>query len=232
MRLLQGYFDDASRLQIDPVAEPLDIAFNRNHPLYEYNIFTNLREQGFMGEGNEPFGMLSWKFNIKTRIRLSDFAEFCRDAFAQNVDVAFINPMIGAEAMYKNVWEQGVHCGHQALAVITAHIFTPEEARQMEFMPASAFAFCHYFVATPQFWNRYLDFCDMIIRRADTLRETAPAVHSIIFSSAGYHRNLSADHRPFILERLFLQLLAAEPGYSPRRYASRRSYLSAEIRSG
>jgi hypothetical protein len=207
MRIFQSYFDDTSKQYLDPSAEPVDVSFNLNHPLYEYNILRTLLDGKIMDPGTGPVGLISWKFETKTLVSVGEFSGFCDKAFAAGADVAFINPMVAAEALYKNVWEQGEHIGHAGMLGILSALFSEQQIDRLELMPKSIFALCNYFVGNITFWSEYRAFCDDVLRRIEALKETNPTVFNRIYDSANYRRNEAADFRPFILERLFSTFL-------------------------
>ena len=49
--------------------------------------------------------------------------------------VAFINPMMGAQAMYKNIREQGEHVGHTGMLAIANTLFLKQQAELIDPMP-------------------------------------------------------------------------------------------------
>jgi hypothetical protein len=225
MRLFQGYFDEASKQYLDPLAVPVDISFNLNHPLYEFNIFRSLLDKKIMDPAAGPVGLISWKFETKTLVSVGEFCAFCDKAFAAGADVAFINPMIAAEAVYKDVWEQAEHAGHKGMRTVVDALFSQQQRNQLGLMPKSAFAFCNYFVGNARFWSDYMAFCDEILNRIEAFKETNPPVYELVYGSANYFRNSGADFRPFILERLFSSFLLLQPGirsahfeYAPHVY--------------
>ncbi len=210
-KIFQSYYDDLSKHYLDKAAEPIDVSFNLGHPLFEYNIFKTLLANGTMNPDAGPVGLISWKFKAKTLIDVGEFSVLCEKAFAHGVDVAFINPMIGSEAIYKNVWEQGEHCGHVGMQAIANALFSEQELKRIEFMPQSKFAFCNYFVGNSAFWEQYIAFCDKIIAKIEKFKETNPTIFSLIYQSADYQRNKSLTFMPFIIERLFSTFLMLHP---------------------
>ena len=135
------------------------------------------------------------------------FLDFSENAFSFGTDVVFINPMIGNESMYKNVWEQGEHCGHVGMLVILEALFSKNELEKINIMPKSVFSFCNYFIGNKKFWDAYIKFCDGVLEKIASLKEKNLPVFELIYTSAHYMRNQTLDFRTFILERLFSTFL-------------------------
>src|ERR1700730_5956286 len=76
MQLFQSYYDDDSKKYLDASAEPIDVSFNLNRPLFEYEIFRTLLDTGVMDPDAGPVGLISWKFQTKTLVTVGEFSAF------------------------------------------------------------------------------------------------------------------------------------------------------------
>jgi hypothetical protein len=217
-KIFQGYYDEYSRKQIGPAVVPVDIRFNVNHPLCEYNIYKTLLNNGTMDPDSGPVGLVSMKFKLKCAVDIETFSDYCELAFSKGADVVFINPMIAGQALYKNVWEQGEHVGHENIYGMYVSIFTEQEVQRMTWMSKSTFAFCNYFVGNAKFWKRYIEFCDRMLLNLEGLRHILPPLYEIVYKSANYQRKLEKDYRPFVIERLFSSFLILNPDIIAANY--------------
>lgn len=111
--------DAQQRAFVCAEAIPFDASANTAPGTREYELFKQLYADPAIRDRSEPWGLLSWKFEHKAPVSFSDFHEFCRSAFDAGADCAFINPMIGNEAVYANGWEQGIHCAHTGIEKVT-----------------------------------------------------------------------------------------------------------------
>ena len=95
------------------VAFPLALVFSVFLGFFlEFTVLRRAKEPNILGMivitiGIEMvlLGLVSWKFEHKSPISLHAFHSFCQTAFAAGADCAFIDPMIGNEAVYANGWE-------------------------------------------------------------------------------------------------------------------------------
>lgn len=128
------------------------------------------------------------------------------DAIAANpgFDLYYCNPSPENEALYANLWQQGIttHPSFRELAeaVFKAGGLDPKELDDI--MPSTAFSSCNYFVGSPRFWSTYLPFVRRVVDQARANLPTATL--EILDSSQADPRSLhaGATYWPFIVERI------------------------------
>ena len=221
MKIYQSYVNQQQKNHISDCAIPLDASWNTNGN--EYELFKHLKTTQ-IGQNDSPWGLVSWKFRGKCQIQLNEFSEFATTHFKNGYDCVFINPMIGNEALYLNVWEQGKDCGHQGLDQVESFLTKNFDQGITSIMSNKIFAFCNYFIATNRFWEAYFKYIDealiLLEKEIATESETGLAYRS----SANYIRNNNLTLRPFVIERLFSpfllksQLKIINYQYSPIHY--------------
>ena len=167
MKIYQAYMNTQQRDFVCQQAIPFDASANSAPDTREYELFKMIHADPSLRDGDEPWGLVSWKFEHKSPVSLGEFHDFCRSAFASGADCAFINPMIGNEAVYANVWEQGIHCAHTGIEKVAYFLEEKMGIHVASVSDVSTFAFCNYFVATPRFWARYFEFIDAALGLLD-----------------------------------------------------------------
>lgn len=200
-------------------AIPFDAARNRAPGTREYELFRQLHADPANREGAAPWGLVSWKFEHKAPIGFHAFAEFCQQAFAAGADCAFINPMIGNEAVYANVWEQGIHCAHTGIEKIAYFLEQQMGIRVAAVSDTSTFAFCNYFVANGRFWDAYFDFIGHALELLDAEAARGSEVGQIYSGNGQYERDSGASMRVFVIERLFSSFLLQQEAFRVCAYA-------------
>ncbi len=188
-------------------AIPFDASANCAPGTREYELFKQLHADPAIRDAGEPWGLVSWKFEHKSPVSFSEFREFCRTAFANGADCAFINPMIGNEAVYANGWEQGIHCAHTGIEKIAYLLEQQMGLRVAAVSGINTFAFCNYFVANSRFWERYTAYVDQALELLDREVANGTEIGRIYSGSGQYQRDKSASMRAFVIERLFSSFL-------------------------
>ena len=204
--IYQSHFGKEQLKLVSPLAVPYDVSHNTAKDSREYEIFKEIFQSRVADP--RPWGMVSWKFEHKTVIPLDKFLAFADEKLAEGYDCVFINPMIGNEAIYKNVWEQGAlaHKGFSNLNTFLVQRF-PKAIKSIS--GKQTFSFCNYFIATPKFWKYYFKFVDAVAFFLNKeAKEGTPA--GLVWSgTAHYARDPLVTMRPFVIERLFSTLLMA-----------------------
>ena len=208
MKLFQSYVNAHQKTFLSEHTIPFDAQNNVENSQREYELFKKIKSS-FSEDNPEPWGMVSWKFNHKCLIKPDAFMEFAISRFAAGYDCVFINPMIGNEALYFNVWEQGIDCGHAGLDKVAQFLEKQLGARITALMGKSSFAFCNYFIATPAFWDAYFSFVDHALGLLETEISNKSDVGNIYGGSAHYGRDASLSMRPFVIERLFSSFIVS-----------------------
>ena len=202
MKLFQSYVNAHQKTFLSANTIPLDAQNNVENSQREYELFKKIKSSHNAGN-SDPWGMVSWKFEHKCLIKPEEFMEFARTRLASGYDCIFINPMIGNESLYFNVWEQGIDCGHAGLDKVAAFLESKLGARITALMGNSSFSFCNYFIATPAFWDAYFSFVDHALGLLESEISNKSEVGNIYGGSAHYGRDASLSMRPFVIERLF-----------------------------
>jgi hypothetical protein len=199
IKLYQSYLGEEEFKLLSPAVIPWNITNNTKNSTREYELFKAIAAENT----SQPWGLISKKFSHKSLLPVENFYEFADKTFSDGFDCAFVNPMIGNEALYLNVWQQGVLCGHVGLDKIVAFL---EKSLGLSFyspMDKSTFAFCNYFIAKPVFWSGYFSFVDNALKLLDQEALNGSEVGQIYSGSGSYHRDLGVTMRPFVVERLF-----------------------------
>jgi len=225
MKIYQSFLGEEQRAWVASCAIPYDVAANTGPNQREYEVFKAVHAQA---QGDpEPWGVVSWKFEHKSLVPLDAFAAYARPLLERGHDCVFINPMIGNEAVFLNVWEQG-EITHRGMKAIYEFLRTITLAPAWAPMGAAQFAFCNYFVANRRFWTNYFSFVDYVLGRLQSEAEGDSAVGALYTGPANYARDPSLTMRPFIIERLFSSFaaiatplrIAAFP-HPPERYRAK-----------
>lgn len=206
MKLFQSYIGTEQRAFVTGKAIPFDASKNTAPDTREYELFKAIFDQRLYGDENECWSMVSWKFEHKSLISADAFQAFCERKFSEGQDCVFINPMIGNEALYHNVWEQGAHV-HPGMETIISYLASDLKLPVHAAMGTDTFAMCDYFAGNKIFWTAYFDFVDGVTRQLaeqEKLKSRAGAAYA---GSAGYARDAGTAMRPFVTERLFSTFL-------------------------
>jgi hypothetical protein len=202
--IYQAFLGEAQRQHLDPSSLPLDIGARTANHQREYELFKLLMRH--RKAEPQPWGMLSWKFQHKAQISVSQFRAFAEEKFKAGYDCVLVNPMIGQEAIFMNVWEQG-QAAHQGMQSIVNFLESRQCIQSKAVMFAESFAFCNYFLATPRFWSRYFEFADHIAQLLEAESESGSEVGKIYSGSASYVKDPLLTMRPFVLERALSSFL-------------------------
>ena len=200
MNLYQSFIGDSQHSHISDVCIPYDASQNTGGDVREYELFREIHRGR---HDDEPWGLISWKFEHKTCVPAPEFRAFCESKLSEGHDCVFINPMIGNEATHFNVWEQGEHCGHKGIKQIAQHLHLCADLDTLGCMGKESFSFCNYFVGTPAFWSAYLTFIDNAMTELKAQAKAGTEVGNIFAGGGNYISDQSASMRIFVIERLF-----------------------------
>ncbi len=223
MKLYQSFIGEQQRSLVSPHAIPFNAEANAGRSQREYELLKTIWSEQSPAS-REPWGLVSWKFQHKSRVSPDEFIEFSKHQFASGVDCVFINPMIGNEAIYFNVWEQGSDQGHKGLDKILAFLNKKMGPDISGPMGSSCFAFCNYFAANDKFWRRYFEFVEEALTGLDAEAAKSSEVGLVYAGSANYARDSEATMRPFIIERLFSSFIASSPSLSCVNFGYTRTH--------
>ena len=201
IKLYQPYLGEEEKGVLPPTVIPWDAGSNTDNSTREYELFQQVAQANH--NSSEPWGLISKKFTHKSLLSIEDFVKFVEQKFNEGYDAVFINPMIGIEALYLNVWQQGVHCGHAGLEKIIDFLEKSLGIPLNTPMNRDTFAFCNYFIAKPIFWNDYFSFVDQALHLLDQELTKNTDVGMAYAGTGSYHRDTNITMKPFIIERLF-----------------------------
>lgn len=142
MRLYQSFNGDEQRAHISPIAIPYDVKVNTGRNQREYELFQRIGAEHH--ESREPWGLVSWKFQLKSLVSPEEFYGFANSMFDAGCDCVFINPMIGNEAIFLNVWEQWIRINRNVTQICNK-LKECRNANPFGPMGRAHFAFCNYF---------------------------------------------------------------------------------------
>ena len=169
--------------------------------LREFDVFSRLSDSEYV-KGAKLWGALSWRFSEKTGLTGSDLMKEINSF--PDFDIYFCNPEPEYEALYHNLWLQGVPSHPKFLEVCQAFFkavgLPLEPLTAIE--PISATSSANFFVATPQFWLLYLPWVKSLLNSAN--KKMPADMRDLMHSSAADDKNLhgGATYVPFIVERL------------------------------
>jgi hypothetical protein len=200
VKIFQIYYEAWQKDLLDSAFAAID---NSKFPseLRELDVFSRLADSEYV-KGAKLWGALSWRFSEKTGWTGSDLMKEINTF--PGFDVYFCNPEPEYEALYHNLWLQGVPSHPKFLEVCQAFfkaVGLPAELLS-SIEPISATSSANFFVATPQFWSLYLPWVKSLL---NTANKKMPAdMRDLLHSSAADDKNLhgGATYVPFIVERL------------------------------
>lgn len=198
--IYQAYIGDEQLKDLSELVIPYDVSHNMDNSTREYEIFKEI----YVKNKNKPnpWGMLSSKFEHKSNIDLRTFCIFASTKFNNGYELVFINPMIGNEAIFKNVWEQGT-IAHTNMIIIINFIEENIPGFTKTLDGNQYFSFCNYFVVSPSVWEKYFIFVDRILKLINNEESENTDVWLSWVSSENYKRDMNITMRPFVIERLF-----------------------------
>lgn len=226
MKLFQSFLNgDQQRRYVSPAAIPFDASQNTAPGEREYALMKQIHAA--QGQDPEPWGLISWRFSHKCQVSPEAFIAFAQAALDSGKECAFINPMIGSESIYLNVWQQGAQWSPKLRAI--AEFLRDTEGLDLNVMMGRQhFAFCNYFVAKPAFWRDWFEYVDRMLARLESEARSRTNIGSCYTEPAGYVRDAGVTMKPFVVERLFSSFLMTRPPesvsafeYEPRIYVEK-----------
>jgi hypothetical protein len=218
MNIFQIYYAERQLIAIEKGFKPFDNTKNPKPEWREYYVFREAYQKGLMQD--DLTGFLSWKFSAKTYISGDQFINFINDK--PGADVYLINPFQEEADLYLNCWIQGerYHPGILALAQELFDKIGHKLSLTNLVMPSEKTLYCNFFVATQNFWNRYIEFCDPFYQLIQSDLENP-------FFNKSADKLIDADYRVFIFERLFSSFLILNPDIHFESYDYSQSQLES-----
>jgi len=208
MKIYQIYYKQEQIVHLDPAFVPYDNSNNLRPELNEWAVWNEFYDTAEAKE-LDMWGMLSWKFKQKTNLTGQQFIDFVNDN--PGYDVYFVNPAIVNEAVFLNGWEQGdfYHLGLSEIANnFLAKIGYSDLAVKELVLDRNTTMFASYFVATRDFWDRYITFTRKIFIEAEKDIEFNNQIFGAGLSN--YNLNKSLPQFPFLNERLISTFIDIE----------------------
>lgn len=208
INIYHNYYANEQRKYLDPAFIPYDNTINENPRYAEYWLFLTQIYAKNIHKNATYTGLLSWKFNEKTKIAGRKFIQLIKDN--PGFDVYFINPLpfvINSYA-FKNVWLQGDFY-HPSLLKLTQGILDKLNYKidlKNTINDESTTLFCNYWVGNEKFWDKYIEFTKPIY---EYLSQSITPEEKLLVSKTA-DKIINMDYTPFIFERLFSTILAVD----------------------
>jgi hypothetical protein len=224
IEIRQIYYSDETHLQLDPGFIPLD---NRGEqpdwreywPIRKFLLGHALNEDTL-------YGFFSPKFGQKTALNSATVHAFIASA-QSDADVIAFSPFFDQGAVHLNTFEQAAtnHPGIWPIFEQTAALIAPGIDPHAAPMDSRHSIFCNYFVATPAFWRRWLEKCEMLF----ALAEAGNSVLGVQLNAPIVYGHTFVPSKVFIIERIVSLLLIAGPRWRVKHYDPLRLPMSGSI---
>jgi hypothetical protein len=205
MKIYQSYLGEHQKSHLAKCAIPYNVARRSPPHSREYELFQSLHDNH--KDDSEKWGLVSWKFEHKVPVALTDFSRYAESMLNIGADCVFINPMLGNEAIFLNVWEQWGF-GNEDVRTISEFLKVTGLSDTDHASGVSSFAFCNYFVANKKFWDAYFIYVNKAILSLERELIIESKVGNIYGGSAGYEKDSELTMRPFVIERLLSPFIA------------------------
>lgn len=205
IRIFQIFYLQSQVSKLEPEFIPYSNIANPRPEWCEYHVFHKEYHSQTCDHGMT--GFLSWKFGQKTGLSGARFLAWIEDN--PGYDVYFVNPFPQRlQKLRPNVWYQAERC-HPGLTDMAEMLLAKAgyklNLRRLR-MDEQTVAYCNFWVATPGFWQRYMEFTEPVYEIVEyglTKKEKAS-----LFSPADRVSRLC--YIPYIFERLFSTLLCVD----------------------
>ncbi len=213
IRIFQIYYDEPTRLGLDPAFEPMDNSHNARPDWFEYWPIRSFLQQQVLDD-NAYYGFLSPRFGVKTRLSGAAVRSFV--AKSGHADVITFSPFPDQACFHLNVFEQG-ESFHSGLAQ-TAQAFFDIVGLNVDInrmvMDIRTTVFSNYFVARGAFWRCWKS----ILEKCFELSESPLSPLYVGLTKETQYDKL-AQMKIFLMERLASTLLVTTGGLKVVNYA-------------
>ena len=215
IKIFQIYYESWQKDLLDPAFIPIDNSKSTSE-LREVDVFVRLAKSDFI-KGAKFWGALSWRFAEKTGMSGQDVL---KEILAnRNYDIYFCNPEPEYEALYHNLWLQGIPSHPQFLEICQAFfkaVSLPIDTL-VSIEPSSATSSANYFIASPKFWALYLPWIQNLLNTAN--KKMSPQMRDLLHSNIADNKNIhgGSTYIPFLIERL-LPIFLKTVGSSLKAY--------------
>ena len=204
IRIIQSFHKKDQISFLDDAFIPQDNTDNISPELREYRFFLRHYREGMHKEADYT-GILSWKFNHKTKITGKVFIDFIKNN--PGYDVYFVNPFLQEVYHFKNVWLHGESC-HPGIIEFVQKILIRLNyninLKEIKNTHETAL-YCNFWVGNAYFWDQYMKFTMPIYDYL--LNDLTDEEKMFINQPADRCRDATATYFSFIVERLFSTLL-------------------------
>lgn len=198
--IYQNYITESDTNQLDPSFIPNDWMHNPTPELRENAIFFDFFDTKRY-QCAEYVGVLSKKFNAKTKLSGEKFIEFIENN--PNYDVYFINPFPQNAYFSYNVWQHG-EMHHPGIIKATQKLFdfSKININVIDFTRNSrnTLLYSNFWVGSHRFWEMYIPFLKNLY---DNISNKMNSKDQAIYFSDTPHDGTHYYLLPFIFERLF-----------------------------
>jgi hypothetical protein len=219
----QIYYDDQTKSLVDSEFIPLDNSRNDRSDWREYwPIRSVLKNVEF--DDNDYVGFFSPKFTQKTGLTSAHVREFFETVTASTQidipDIISFSPYPDLCAIFVNIFEQGEtnHSGITKLAIEVFEVLNIEINIQSMVNDSTTNIFSNFFIATPRFWNKWLDICEKIF---DICEDKNSNLGQRLNQVVDHGMTIDAQAKVFIIERIATILLENRElycvPYNPRK---------------
>ncbi|MCP3717965.1 hypothetical protein [Paraburkholderia sp. CNPSo 3281] len=213
----QIFYSPETHAGLDSGFIPLDNTGQRPD-WYEYWPIRNFLMRESLDE-NTRYGFLSPKFAGKTGLDSAQVMQFLSET-ADDVDVVTFSPFFDHSALFLNVFEQMkfLHPGSDEIIKQALEFLAPGIQMDSVVMSTASAIFCNYLVATPAFWRRWLEKCEILFH----LAEDETSDFGRLLSSDVKYDHKAAPAKVFLIERIASLILGTEPQWKVRGFSAMR----------
>ncbi len=205
LNIYQVYFHEDQKSKLLEGCIPFFNSSTNERQLFETEVMFEIFNAENKIVDSELYGVLSWKFQEKTKLIFSDLLRFVQNS--DEVDVYLMNPFPELVSLYENPWIQGEFV-HPGLLSIAQRVFD-ESSYQVKLTNISLRSdqqvYCNYFLAKGEFWKNYIVFTKNLVGIVERNRSLNKAMKK----TTSY--NYAASFFPFFLERLLPTYLYLNP---------------------
>ncbi len=169
------------------------------------------------------FGVLSWRFEEKTKLNFDQIANFIKKEKSSADVYAFFQDPDQRSRVKKNMWKHAVEMWHPPLFIeIGQMIFDELKIKANILDLETPVIYSNYWIARPQVFAGYVE---RLLAPAVKIMEENETIKRLCYEDSGYDRQKSISIKqrekifgrpyftfhPFICERLFSSWLALNP---------------------
>jgi len=215
VRILQIYYDAATRSILDPAFEPLDNRSNERPDWFEYWPIRRFLDSQPLDDSTY-YGFFSPKFTRKTGLAGHQVQEFIARSEA-GADVVTFSPFPEAAAIHLNIFLHGEACHSGLLRASQAFVSSLGIGVEVEHMVMDTrnTVFCNYFVARAPFWRAWRQVLDSCMAHAEN---PSSPLHAALVAPTTHEGRVGPQMKIFVMERMVSFLLMGPGRWSVANY--------------